>query len=348
MSNQLTLTKAAIEGAPNLKALFELDGFRGNYVKQYALTTRKADGDMIWEREKVLFMKAIQASPKIEKCTKFSIYSSFIELAVSGLTLLDGEAYIIPYGEVAQFQPGWKGRLKQISRLDYVRYVNDPVLVYETDEFDYEIVNGVTNIKKHRPNIKRSASEKITFVYLSIETDFGFKIHLMTIADVYAIRDRYSQTYKQYVADVKSKGLKMGDSFKKTMNGRNGPYEITVEPPFWVTDEPQAVKKTLVKRVYNSGSKSARMKALDAQIKNNFDPETGEIHETEDIDYGVVDSDTQPTSSEQVTPKVSKPVKPKNDPTPVVDRQQVINDVMDEPTQDGNQKPSIENPLDSF
>jgi recombinational DNA repair protein RecT len=292
MSNKLQMTQSALQQAPNLKALFELDAFRNNYVTNYSKTTGKKDGDMVFEREKILFMKAIQAQPKLEKCDRFTIYSAFIELAASGLSLNDGEAFIIPYGTVAQFQPGWKGRLNQMSMLPYIKYVNDPVVVYESDEFDYEIVNGVTHIKKHKPNLKRVAGEAITFVYLSIETDHGFKIHLMSAADVYSIRDRYSQTYKQYMIDIAAKGLKLGDSFKKTITGRNGSFEVTVEPPFWVTDEPRAFKKTLVKRVWNSIPKTERMKKLDEKIKNNFDPETGEVFEnTEEIDYGIVQDD---------------------------------------------------------
>jgi hypothetical protein len=197
-----------------------------------------------------------------------------------------------------------------------VQFVNSPVLVYESDEFDYEVMNGKIVIKKHKPNLKRMTGDEITFVYLSIDTIYGCKIYLMSAADVYSIRDRYSQTYKSYMADIAAKNLKPGDTFKKTINGRNGSFEITVEPPFWVTSPGQAFKKTLVKRVYGELPKTPRMKALDERIKSNVDPETGEMHETHDIDYGLVNED-QPAELTEKATQTEKPA-PTKRPKPSV------------------------------
>ncbi len=295
-TNKLALTQAALKAPTDLKGVFEIEAFRDNFVNNYVKTTGKQDGSIVYEREKILFMKAIQANNKLEKCDRFTIYSSFIELAASGLTLQDDLAYIIPYGDKAQFQPGWKGRLEQISKMPEVQFVNSPILVYESDEFDYEVINGKNVIKKHKPNMKRPEGDEITFVYLSIDTVYGNKIYLMSAADVYSIRDRYSQTYKSYMADITQRNLKPGDSFKKTITPRGGSsFEITVEPPFWVTSPGQAFRKTLVKRVYGELPKTPRMKALDARIASNVDPETGEMHDTQDIDYGIVQDD-QPTA----------------------------------------------------
>src|SRR5688572_17071721 len=114
MSNALVLTKSALEAPKSTAEMFELEAFKMNAIANYEKTTGQKNGALVYERERILFMKLLsdpKAGKKLQACTRFSIYSAFIELFVSALTLNDGLAYIIPYGDVAQFQVGWKGRL---------------------------------------------------------------------------------------------------------------------------------------------------------------------------------------------------------------------------------------------
>jgi recombinational DNA repair protein RecT len=302
--NALTLTQTALNAPADLKGVFEIEAFKNNFVNNYLKTTGKDNGSLIYEREKLLFMRALQQTKKLEKCSRFTIYSSFIELAVSGLSLNDGQTYIIPYGEVAQFQVGWKGRLEQIAQIPMVKFVNPPKLVYESeideDRFDYEEINGATVILKHKPNLKRPETDAIMFVYCTLDTTEGFKTYLMDRESVLSIRDRYSQPYRYYMDECAKQGKQPGETLTK--KGQYGDYQV--EPPFWITDEAQAFKKTLVKRVYGSIPKTARMKALDEKIATHYDHEdaTGGAA-TENINYGIVSEDgsTQEVTSEPAT-----------------------------------------------
>lgn len=270
MSQALKLTKAALDAPQNLQGVFEVEAFKSNYVNNYLKTTGKSDGEMKFERERILFMKALQENKKLEQCDRFSIYASFIELAVSGLTLLDGQAYIIPYGQQAQFQIGWKGRLEQIAAMPGIRFVPEPILVYSNDEsFDYEIQNGVTVILKHKPAKTHGPEDTIDFVYMTIETDHGFKTWMMSRSEVLAIRDRYSKGYQQYMR-----------------NGGKWQDGKPMDPPFWITNEGEAFKKTLVKRAYKYLPKNAKQKALDQKIATHYDHQDGTINEDAAIDYG--------------------------------------------------------------
>lgn len=281
MSNQLALTQSALAAPKTLREVFEIDPFRNNFVQNYIKTTGKSNGELIFEREKILFMKALQASKGLEGCDRFSIYSAFIELAVSGLTLNEGLAYIIPYKDKAQFQIGWKGRLEQMSQMPEMKLIAEPQLVYTSDEFDYEIRNGVPVIIKHKPAKERPSNDQILFVYMTCDTQYGYKTWIMSRSEVLSIRDRYSAGYKQY--------MKAGG---KWQDGK------PMDPPFWISDEGQAFKKTLIKRVYNGLPKTARLKALDTKISSNFDKEDGTV-ESETIDYGI----TQEVAHEVVTPQ---------------------------------------------
>lgn len=275
MGNSLALTQSALSAPPDLKGVFEIEAFKFNCVSNYEKTTGQKNGEMIFERERILFMKTVGENQKLEQCTRFSIYSAFVELFVSGLTLQDGLTYIIPYKTTAQFQIGWKGRLEQLSQMPEVNFVPEPqiVLTNELADFEYELGES-PRIVKHKPAKNRDITKenKIEFVYLILDTKFGKRSFIMSRQEVLQIRDSYSIGYKSYVA----KDGKWPDGNK-------------MDPPFWISNEAEAFKKTLVKRVYKYMPKTPRMKLLDEKIKTYIDHEDGTAETTQDIDYGLAD-----------------------------------------------------------
>lgn len=307
MSNKLQLTKSALEEAKDLPTMFELDAVRYNSVQNFMKTTGKNEDAalMHYEREKILFFKALQSNSKIANCDRFSVYSAWIELQVSGATLNEGHAFLIPYGKQLQFQMGWKGRLEQLIQIPTIVNIPPPQVVYDNDEFDYELGER-PRIIKHKP-AKKDRGELLA-VYMIIQKQSGPETHLMLREEVINIRDRYSKPYNQYVADCKAAGKNIGDTFKKKIPGQN--YEVTVEPPMWVTSPEEAWKKTLVKRVYKWQPKTARMKALDERIENNFDPETATGGEpTHDIDFGIVNDQPETNTGNSETNKPQPEIK---------------------------------------
>lgn len=302
MSNKLTLTKQALDSTKSLNEMFELPAVVGNSIMNVVKTTgldqRKAE--LHYEREKILFLKTVSANKKFESCDKFTVYSAWVELMASGLTLNDGATYLIPYGKVCQFQIGWKGRLDQMGQIPEIINIPPPQVVYDNDDFDYEL-GEKPRIIKHKP--AKDNKGELAYVYLVIEKKSGKETHIMTREEVLSIRDRYSKGYNQYVADCKAAGKVIGETFKKNM----GNYDITVEPPMWVSSEAQAWKKTLVKRAWNSqANKTARMKAVDAAIKNNVDIEDSTAPEKDEaIDYAIASGgETVDTSTGEVTKDV--------------------------------------------
>lgn len=262
--NKVALTAAMINECQNTKALMELPAIQSNWVATYEKTSGKSDGETRFEAEKILFLQAIAGNKAFEKCDKFSIYSSFIELAISGLTLRDGLSYIIPYGGKAAFMPGWRGRLEQINELPNVIHCHEPQVVYDCDDFEYE--KGMkTLIHKHQPG-QRTEANKPTHVYFVIEFKHGPECYIMDAQDVLNIRNNYSTSYKTYIAECQRAGKQIGETFKKTINSQRGTFDIDVEPPMWISDEGQAFKKTIVKRVYGTLPKLPKQKWLDEKI----------------------------------------------------------------------------------
>jgi recombinational DNA repair protein RecT len=285
MSNALVLTKSALEAPKSTAEMFELEAFKMNAIANYEKTTGQKNGALVYERERILFMKLLsdpKAGKKLQACTRFSIYSAFIELFVSALTLNDGLAYIIPYGDVAQFQVGWKGRLEQMSRMPQIREVYAPevVMTNELDDFEYTLGEN-PRIIQHKPAKNRDLTpeNRIEWAYVVLDKGHRKKCVLMGRQQILSIRDRYSKPYINYIK-----------------NGGKWPDGGLMDPPFWITDEIQAFKKTVVKRAYDSEPKTPRQRLLDEKIKTYIDFEDG-TQESEGINYGIADDQSGATGN---------------------------------------------------
>lgn len=84
-------------------------------------------------------MKCIDTNPDLLKCKTTSLLGAFMEAAGLGFYPgnYSGDCYILPYGDVAQFQIGYRG-LKTLSYRSGVARVGSEV-VYENDEFKEEL-----------------------------------------------------------------------------------------------------------------------------------------------------------------------------------------------------------------
>lgn len=294
MSNKLQLTLAVLDSAKNLKELVEIPAVRGNAIMNLmkARGLNEKEAAMYYEREKILFSQV----KNIDKCENFSKYAAWIQLFVSGRTLSDGDSYIIAYGKQAQFQIGWKGRLAQMGEIPEIINIPPPQVVYDNDEFEMELGES-PRIVKHKP--AKTDRGQLAYVYLIIQKKSGKELHYMDRERVIGIRDRYSKSYQQYMADCKAGNHAVGSTFKKNV----GNYDVTIEPPMWVSSEEEAWKKTLVKQAYKAQqNKTPRMKMLDKAIETNVDEE-----EVQDINYGLVD---EPKSLEQSPAQEVKPEAP--------------------------------------
>lgn len=289
-TNPLTLTVTALQSPKDLKGMFELEAFKANYAKNYNITSGSSRGELIFERERVLFMKALAANAELEACERFSIYAAFIELAASGSTLAEGCAYIIPYKGKANFQMGYKGRLEIMNTIPGIDLVPEPQVVYTGDDFDFEL-GEEPKIIRHKPKKERAPEAVIEFVYLVVTHNGKNRLTILDREKVLSVRDRYSIPFKYW----KSKGGEMtGDKVTKKTDAKE---------PLWCTDPARCFKKTCVNQAYSFLPKTERMKALDRRIKYNLDPETGVVIEDKEIDYGITgQGPTIDTKHEEVKP----------------------------------------------
>ncbi len=165
-------------------------------------------GEAAYERESNFFNNLLRDKPELQKGTHFSIFTAFIDLAISGLSLEQGTralCYLIgrnqkttpkldQNGRVLKDQNGyiiynWEGRvvltisaygeLVLRERAGQIRHADNPVLVYANDEFSFSDKNGRKEVEYvcHLPH----TGQRIVACYLRItRADGSIDYSIMT------------------------------------------------------------------------------------------------------------------------------------------------------------------------
>lgn len=163
------------------------------------------------ERAVRVAFTALQRQPKLFECTDQSIALAVLQASELGLELnLLGEAYMVPYGNTAQFIPGYQGLIKLARRSPEVANIVAEV-VYKGDEFDYEL--GLTPSLKHRPKVGASHRDEDVLCFYSIGYFTDPRIHpvikVMDREEVELVRKRSrAATNGPWVTDWQPMGLK--------------------------------------------------------------------------------------------------------------------------------------------
>ena len=125
--------------------------------------TTGISGEAAYERESRNFHRILSEKEDIRKyCTNFSIFTAFLDVAISGLTLDPGtkaQAYLMSrniavdsYYEKGQRKYNYEtqcvltisgyGELVLRARSGQIQYADNPVIVYAEDDFEYGERNG--------------------------------------------------------------------------------------------------------------------------------------------------------------------------------------------------------------
>lgn len=158
MSNQtLTLAK-------EIASMKAIDVIRHEVVRQQFIDVYNAiwkeGGDGVYEREANYFLTQMRANDKLRKCTAMSVFLAFIDLAVKGLSLEPG-AQALCYLQPRNYNTGRKdergynvyemrcsliisgyGELMLRIKAGQILYADNPVVVYEGDEFSFGEKDG--------------------------------------------------------------------------------------------------------------------------------------------------------------------------------------------------------------
>lgn len=187
------------------------------------------------ERFTRMVLTALSSSPKLQACTPMSFMGAMMQAAQLGVepnTPL-GQAYLIPYGNVCQFQLGYKGLIDLAYRSGEVSSIQAHE-VHENDTFEYEY--GLDPKLRHVP--AQTDRGSVTFYYAVLKLrNGGVGFEVMSRDDVETFARKKSKAYN------------------------NGP---------WKTDFDEMAKKTVLKKVLKYAplkTEFARAVASDESVK---------------------------------------------------------------------------------
>lgn len=130
---------------------------RERFIQIY--DTLWGNGEAAYQRESIYFNKALRDNEggKLQRATPFSIFTAFIDLAVCGLSLEPGTralAYLMGRNTNIGTRDNkqWEarcvltisgyGELVMRTRAGQIRHADNPVLVYDNDQFSFCDVDG--------------------------------------------------------------------------------------------------------------------------------------------------------------------------------------------------------------
>lgn len=187
------------------------------------------------ERFTRIVLTALSSNPKLQACTPMSVMGAMMQAAQLGVepnTPL-GQAYLIPYGNVCQFQLGYKGLIDLAYRSGEVSSIQAHE-VHENDTFTYEY--GLEPKLRHVP--AQTDRGPVTFYYAVLKLkNGGVGFEVMSRDDVETFARKKSKAYN------------------------NGP---------WKTDFDEMAKKTVLKKVLKYAplkTEFARAVASDESVK---------------------------------------------------------------------------------
>ncbi len=196
---QIKLTVEELNGMKPT-GIVKSDAVRDKFISIYDTLWGAGTGEGAYERESIHFNKLLCDNASLQQCTNFSLFTAFIDLAVCGLSLEPGTralCYLLSrnyktgnkrkdgrdeYENRAVLTVSAYGELVLRERSGQIRHADNPVLVYDNDEFSFSDMDGQKRVSYvcHLPH----AGQRIVACYLRItRTDGSIDYAVMTEED---------------------------------------------------------------------------------------------------------------------------------------------------------------------
>lgn len=181
------------------------DIVRDKFINIYDTLWGAGTGEAAYERESIHFNKQLREKPELQKATPFSLFTAFMDLAVCGLSLEPGTralCYLIGrnYNLGTRDTPKWEnrvvltvsayGELVLRTRAGQIRHADNPVLVYDNDEFSFSDKGGRKEVDYtcHLPH----SGHKVMACYLRITRADGTTDYSVMTEEDWARLAQYS------------------------------------------------------------------------------------------------------------------------------------------------------------
>ena len=190
------------------------------FIMMYNAIHGTNSGINFYEKEKFNFQKLLQEKPDLATCTKLSIFGAFLDIAVNGLSLdTTGKphCYLIPRStktgyKDANGRPLYEkrisvsvtgyGELVMRMRAGQIKYIDNPVVVYEGDTFSAELISG-KKVVSYKAAIPRKSNKIIGCFIRIVRNDGTDDYQWMLQEDIKRLADYSSKNNSYYDAASK-------------------------------------------------------------------------------------------------------------------------------------------------
>ena len=231
-------------------------------------------------------LNVYNGNAQLQKCTPNSILGAAGLAAVTGLSINPslGHAYILPFGNQAQFLLGWKGLIQLALRSNRYLAIN------ATEVYDGEVRGR--DVKTGEPIYGEKTSDEVIGYLAYFKLTNGFEKTLyMTVEQVRNHAKKYSKSYSSDAKNGANSSVwstNFDAMAKKTvlklLLNKYGP--LTAELYQVMQADQAVVAKTSYTYVDNSGDTVPR-ETIDIDWNSEFvDEDTGEIYKPENSEAG--------------------------------------------------------------
>lgn len=159
---------------------------------QLSVVTAALPKDLNKERFINEAIAVMNSTTDLGNCNRGSVIEGFLKAAFLGLSFMNKECYLIPYGKTATFQTDYKGEVKFTKKYS-VQPIKDiyAKVVRQGDEFTEEIVNGQQTIS-FKP-IPFNGGDIIGAFAVCYFQNGSMIYETMSVTDINSVRNNYSR-----------------------------------------------------------------------------------------------------------------------------------------------------------
>ena len=234
----------------------------------------------------------------LDLCTKQSVSSALMDMAIQGLSPSKKQCYFILMGNKLTLMRSYQGTMGVAKRCGVTRTPNAQV-IYEGDIFKYHIENGLCVIEEHTQDFMNIDNEKIKGAYAVLETIDGQYVEIMNINQIkkaWAKGKGYdpmkpTDVHNEF-PDQMAKKTVLGRACKNLINSSD---DANLTEVFNNTSENEDIDKTVADVTY--------------EIEENANTEPFQDADIQDADFKEVEADIVEKSVEKAKEtKASKDV----------------------------------------
>lgn len=262
-------------------------------------------GEAAYERESRNFNRILGEKEDLRKnCTRFSLFTAFLDVAISGLTLDPGaraQAYLLARSVAVEsyYEQGQKknkyetqclltisgyGELLHRARVGQIRHADNPVIVYAEDEFEFGERNGnkFVNYTCRLPH----TSGNIVACFMKITRADGSIDYSVMLPEDWSRLAGFSERQNRYWDNQKRQWVERGPN---ALYGKQQDGSLKIDTGFLIAK--------CIKHAFKSYPK--------ARVGRGTQLESQQVDEVEINDdlYGLEDGSTVNTSTGEVMPK---------------------------------------------